>query len=146
MPPPRHADEPDVIASEPPVIASEARQSRGHAPRLDCFAASRFAMTTDPTSLRAGRSKSGAKQSSVKASPVWIASPLRASPCRRTRRHCERAPRHYERSEAIQCECLPRLDCFAANGPVAAASPCRRTRHHYEQVPPSLRAERSNPR
>jgi hypothetical protein len=27
-----------------------------------------------------------------------------------------------ERSEAIQRESLPRLDCFAANSPVAAAS------------------------
>ncbi|MDR1469592.1 MAG: hypothetical protein LBT00_09890 [Spirochaetaceae bacterium] len=32
--------------------------------------------------------------------------------CERPSRHCEQALRHCERSEAIQCECLPRLDCF----------------------------------
>jgi hypothetical protein len=37
---------------EQPVIASAAKQSRENAPRLDCFAASRLAMTTLPRTAR----------------------------------------------------------------------------------------------
>jgi hypothetical protein len=34
----------------------------------------------------------------------------------------ERAARHCEQSEAIQCECLLRLDCFTNGNYVAAGS------------------------
>ncbi|MDR1467788.1 MAG: hypothetical protein LBT00_00695 [Spirochaetaceae bacterium] len=68
-----------------------------------------------------------AKQSSVRAFSVWIASPfgfaMTALPqpheptratchCESASRYCERTTRHCERSEAIQCEGLLRLDCF----------------------------------
>ncbi|MDR1467684.1 MAG: hypothetical protein LBT00_00160 [Spirochaetaceae bacterium] len=89
----KHGEPPDVQALPPchceqahrhceRAANCRAKQSMENAPRLDCFAASRLAMTTPAPSLR--------------TSPSSL----------------RQAPRHCERSEAIQCEGLLRLDCF----------------------------------
>ncbi|MDR1470881.1 MAG: hypothetical protein LBT00_16505 [Spirochaetaceae bacterium] len=110
IPYPRHP----VITSEPPVIASGAKQSRG-LPRLDCFAASRLAMTTCRGGPWAHRTMNEHRPPFGGRGPLgWIASPFGFA---MTMVSC-----HCERSEAIQCEGTPRLDCFVANGNYVAAA------------------------
>ncbi|MDR1468849.1 MAG: hypothetical protein LBT00_06110 [Spirochaetaceae bacterium] len=126
--------------NSPPVIASGAKQSRVRAFSVWIASPFGFAMTT-PLVIA-----SEAKQSRVRAFSVWIASPT-ANCCGFAMtilpRPCGRAPRHCERSEAIQGEGFLRLDCFT-NGKLPQVrnddSPSS-----LRASPSSLRAKRSNP-